>query len=108
MAEEPQEATPKITMVDSTLATLGEQAIVLIRLAVIIIGSLGAVIGFIKTKDLTSLILFFKGEQGAATIAAATTFGTIVLGLWRTYVKRRRTIVAGKAAPNKIVEVITK
>jgi len=108
LLDEPAEATPPIVMTDSTLSTLLEQAIVIIRLMIVIVGSVGTVIAFIKTKDLVGLVMFFKGEQGAGVIAAATTVITIGVGLWRTYVKRRRTLVGGKAAPNELFKVIEK
>jgi hypothetical protein len=102
---EPAEAQPVIRITDSPLATITEQAIVIARLAVIVVGGAVSLLAFVKTKDILGAMAFLKTEQGVAAVAAAGTIATTVVGLWRTYVKRRRSIVGLDAAPNSVAVV---
>lgn len=100
MTNDAKDVPLPIVINDTSVATLLELVPVIGRYVVVVVGALGAIFGFAKTRDLAGLIQFFRGADAAAAGAAVMALAGIGTALYKVYVKRRKLIVAADAAPN--------
>lgn len=84
---------------------LGAQALSAARVVVMIIASLAAIMGFVRTRDLAGLIVYLQSDAFLPVLATLIGIATFVWSQIKTRRERARLVVAADAAPNNIARV---
>lgn len=71
-----------------------------LRYLIVIAGAIPILIQLVGARDVAAIVDYFRGEEGIALIAAATSLATLVYGLIKTYKTKKTLVAAAKAAPN--------
>jgi hypothetical protein len=87
-------------------AGLLDLAAALFRYLTVIVTLGAALLAVLQTKDIAQIIVFMRGTEGSALIAAVIGLGTLLYGLYKT--KLRGSQVASVASDWRVPEVVAK
>lgn len=74
------------------------------QLALVASGA-GAVLGFVRERDLTGLADWVQGDGFTAFAIAAVGIGTFAYGQFRTWRNKLQTVILARAAPDSVAIV---
>ena len=72
------------------------------RVALILIGGLSAVLGFVQARDLVGLIAYFQSADFLPVIGAAVAIGSFLYGQWKLRMDKREKVILADNVPDPV------